>query len=255
MNNNSKTVIQLIVFLILVILSEALPKYEENPKAYAEKAPRSRSYHSQNKTELLEPKIAATKDRLERLGYTTGYGTLNGYSGATGLSAYNPIKLDLGGVVLGTLVGIGAIIIIPKLLAAFHGGYGGYGRNEDGNNNDLTYLSMMINKIDDVLGQNNIDSTNCMQRTICGYVRTTEYNIKTGESDQIDELIHMLSENSLVDYLLDGTAIKEAVAYGKKSNAKSCEDLYPNCLMDSKSIKSILVKLLPKKTEVSKSIL
>lgn len=52
------------------------------------------------------------------------------YPGGTGIAAYNPIKLDLGGVVLGTLVGIGAIIIIPKLLNAFHGGYGGYGRSK-----------------------------------------------------------------------------------------------------------------------------
>lgn len=53
-----------------------------------------------------------------------------GYPAGTGISAYNPIKLDLGGVVLGTLVGIGAIIIIPKILSAFHGGYAGYGRSE-----------------------------------------------------------------------------------------------------------------------------
>jgi len=52
----------------------------------------------------------------------------------------------------------------------------------------------MINKIDDVLGQNNIDSTSCMQRAVCGYVRSTEYNMKIGSSDQMDEFIHMLSE-------------------------------------------------------------
>lgn len=63
-----------------------------------------------------------------------------------------------------------------------------------GEDSDLTPLSSMINKIDDVLGQNNIDSTSCMQRAVCGYVRSTEYNMKIGSSDQMDEFIHMLAE-------------------------------------------------------------
>lgn len=67
-------------------------------------------------------------------------------------------------------------------------------RISTGEDNDLSPLSSMINKIDDVLGQNNIDSTSCMQRAVCGYVRSTEYNMKTGASDQMDEFIHMLSE-------------------------------------------------------------
>ncbi|XP_037943187.1 uncharacterized protein LOC119676036 [Teleopsis dalmanni] len=204
-----------------------------------------RSYYNENKTEKIEQDTASTKDRLQRLGYTTGYGTIQGYPGSTGLSAYNPIKLDLGGVVLGTLVGIGAIIIIPKLLSAFHGGYAGYGRSE--NDNDLSSVGNMINKIDDILGQNNIDSTSCMQRAVCSYVRTTEQNMKTGVSDQMDEFIHMLSENSLVDYLLDGTAIKEALEHGKQVNGKVCEEVYSSCPLDSKTATQVLMKLLPKK--------
>ncbi|KAH8359588.1 hypothetical protein KR093_007781 [Drosophila rubida] len=243
--------LQLIVLMSLLCLAAAIPKYESNQKAYAEKSQWSRAYLNENKTQLNEPQTASTKDRLERLGYTTGYGSLNGYPGGTGLSAYNPIKLDLGGVVLGTLVGIGAIILIPKILSAFHGGYGGYGRSDD--QNDLASISSMINKIDDVLGQNNIDSTSCMQRAVCGYVRSTEKNMKTGISDQMDEFIHMLSENSLVDYLLDGTAIKEALEHGKELNSRPCEELYQSCPLDSTSATNILMKLLPKKSKNTKS--
>ena len=61
---------------------------------------------------------------------TTGYGqnSLNGYGGysGTGLGTYQPYKIDLGGVVLGTLVGIGALLILPKIFNAFSGGYGNY---------------------------------------------------------------------------------------------------------------------------------
>ncbi|XP_036345933.1 uncharacterized protein LOC118755209, partial [Rhagoletis pomonella] len=114
-----------------------------------------------------------------------------GYPGGTGISAYNPIKLDLGGVVLGTLVGIGAIIIIPKLLNAFHGGYAGYGRSE--NDNDISSISNIVKRIDHILAQNNVDSTSCTQRAVCSYVRSTKYNIKAGVSDQVDEFIQLLS--------------------------------------------------------------
>ncbi|EDV93866.1 uncharacterized protein LOC6563785 [Drosophila grimshawi] len=240
----------LIGILHLLSFCEAIPKFENKPKAYTENSQWNRAYQNENKTQLKELETASTKDRLERLGYTTGYGSLNGYPSSTGLSAYNPIKLDLGGVVLGTLVGIGAIILIPKILSAFHGGYGGYGRSED--ENDLASLSSMINKIDNVLGQNNIDSTSCMQRAVCGYVRSTETNIKTGVSDQMDEFIHMLSGNSLVDYLLDGTAIKEALEHGKEINDKPCEELYVSCPLDSKSATNVLMKLLPKKHKQAK---
>ncbi|KAL7740161.1 hypothetical protein ACLKA6_003875 [Drosophila palustris] len=237
--------------MLLLSFAEAIPKYDGNQKAYVEKSQWNRAYLNENKTQLNEPQTASTKDRLERLGFGTGYGSLNGYPGGTGLSAYNPIKLDLGGVVLGTLVGIGAIILIPKLLSAFHGGYGGYGRSDD--QNDLASISNMINKIDDVLGQNNIDSTSCMQRAVCGYVRSTENNMKSGISDQMDEFIHMLSENSLVDYLLDGTAIKEALEHGKELNNRPCEELYASCPLDSASATNILMKLLPKKSKTTKS--
>ncbi|XP_034475548.1 uncharacterized protein LOC117782634 [Drosophila innubila] len=243
--------LQLIGTMLLLSFAEAIPKYEGNQKAYVEKSQWNRAYLNENKTQLNEPQTASTKDRLERLGFGTGYGSLNGYPGGTGLSAYNPIKLDLGGVVLGTLVGIGAIILIPKLLSAFHGGYGGYGRSDD--QNDLTSISNMINKIDDVLGQNNIDSTSCMQRAVCGYIRSTENNMKSGVSDQMDEFIHMLSENSLVDYLLDGTAIKEALEHGKELNNRPCEELYVSCPLDSASATNILMKLLPKKSKTLKS--
>ncbi|KAH8311220.1 hypothetical protein KR044_005018 [Drosophila immigrans] len=269
MDIKNVAMVQFIGLMLILGLAAAIPKYEGKQKAYVEKSQWSRAYLNENKTQLNEPQTASTKDRLERLGYTTGYGSLNGYPGGTGLSAYNPIKLDLGGVVLGTLVGIGAIILIPKILSAFHGGYGGYGRSEYSVNNsriahlnyvyagddqnDLASISSMINKIDDVLGQNNIDSTSCMQRAVCGYVRSTEKNLKTGISDQMDEFIHMLSENSLVDYLLDGTAIKEALEHGKEVNSRPCEELYESCPLDGASATNIIMKLLPKKSKSTKS--
>ncbi|XP_075147367.1 DM4/DM12 domain-containing protein Desiccate [Haematobia irritans] len=240
--------LHVIVYTTLFVYNNAsaVPKFETgNGKSRIDKSEWGRSYYKENITQNSELDNTSTKDRLQRLGYTTGYGTINTYSGGTGLASYNPIKLDLGGVVLGTLVGIGAIIIIPKILNAFHGGYGGYGRSE----NDLSPVSHFINRIDDILGQNQIDSTSCMQRAVCSYVRSTEHNMMTGKPDQMDELIHILSENSLVDYLLDGTAIKEALERGRNMNMKPCDHIYNNCPIDSEVAAKILTKLVPKQSE------
>lgn len=48
------------------------------------------------------------------------------YSGS-GVGVYSPLKLDLGGLVIGAIIGIGALLIVPKLVGAFQGGYGGSG--------------------------------------------------------------------------------------------------------------------------------
>lgn len=65
------------------------------------------------------------------MGLTTGYGNSlqsgYGYSGTSLGSNYGAPKIDLGGVVLGTLIGIGALLILPKIVSVFQGGYGGNG--------------------------------------------------------------------------------------------------------------------------------
>lgn len=105
------------------------------------------------------------------------------------------MKIDLGGVVLGAIIGIGALLIIPKVVGTFNGGYGTYGgnyRSVDGV--DPIGISDMMAKLDAVLGKENIDSTNCMQRAVCSYVRQSTYHNKMGTADQTDQIISALSE-------------------------------------------------------------
>lgn len=71
---------------------------------------------------------SSVNDRAERLGFSTGYGGTQGYPySGSGVGVYSPLKIDLGGVVIGALIGIGALLIVPKFLSAFNGGYGGAG--------------------------------------------------------------------------------------------------------------------------------
>lgn len=88
---------------------------------------------------------ALSTDRTQRLGHlqgsTTAYGNSLGYggygSGYGGLgTSFGKGPIDLGGVVLGTLIGIGALLILPKIVGVFAGhaggsyGSGGYYRSE-----------------------------------------------------------------------------------------------------------------------------
>lgn len=58
----------------------------------------------------------------------------SGYaSTGSGTGVYSPVKLDLGGLLLGTVVGLGAVLLIPKLLHIFsygNNGYSSYGRSK-----------------------------------------------------------------------------------------------------------------------------
>lgn len=78
---------------------------------------------------------AAASDRTQRLGsLPTAYGnSVGGYGSYGGLgTGYGKPSIDLGGVVLGTLIGIGALLILPKIVGVFsgHGGAGGYYRSK-----------------------------------------------------------------------------------------------------------------------------
>jgi hypothetical protein len=55
---------------------------------------------------------------------------LGGYGSYGGLGSFGKAPIDLGGVVLGTLIGIGALLILPKIVGVFSGqGGGSYGSN------------------------------------------------------------------------------------------------------------------------------
>jgi len=46
------------------------------------------------------------------------------------MSPYAPAKIDLGGLLLGAVIGVGSILIIPKLLYILSGTYGAYARSK-----------------------------------------------------------------------------------------------------------------------------
>ncbi|KAL4702771.1 hypothetical protein ACJJTC_002311 [Scirpophaga incertulas] len=150
--------------------------------------------------QLAEPSARIDKnerdnqsDRTQRFGISS-YGT-TGSQGGYGGSApgiYGPVKIDLGGVLIGSILGFGAVIILPKIIHALSYGYGGgYGRSVD---TDMTQLSAMLSRLDEALSRYNVDSSACTQRLACSYVQAANENMVTGNATDFDTLLSSLSK-------------------------------------------------------------
>uniref|UniRef100_A0A1B0D3X5 Uncharacterized protein n=1 Tax=Phlebotomus papatasi TaxID=29031 RepID=A0A1B0D3X5_PHLPP len=222
-------------------LPSSIPFKDKEPKLHSFGTDDWRKVYNESQNNI---NLDVNTERSQRLGYTTGYGNgLQGYPhSASGVGVYTPMKIDLGGVFLGALVGIGAILILPKLVNAFSGNYGNY-RSVDGGSNGL---NEMLVKLDTYLNQNNIDTASCMQRAVCSYVKSSEKNMQTGTSDQMDHIIHDISRNSIVEYMLDGTPIKEALENGRNDKVNKCEIIYPGCRLDQETLLQMVKRFLPK---------
>lgn len=53
------------------------------------------------------------------------------------------------------------------------------------------------------------------------------------------------NRNSIVDYMIDGTAIKEALTNGRNGDGRDCDAIYANCPLDRDSAIGLLKKFLP----------
>lgn len=116
--------------------------------AYPDNAWR-RAFRATNETEAAASDRTQRLGSLSNLGLTTGYGNSlqsgYGYSGTSLGSSYGAPKIDLGGVVLGTLIGIGALLILPKIVSVFQGGYGGNGHYRSKFNYEKMQWDVLIN--------------------------------------------------------------------------------------------------------------
>ncbi|XP_076637893.1 uncharacterized protein LOC143350020 [Colletes latitarsis] len=178
-----------------------------------------------------------------RFGFTNIASTGSGY----GASTYAPAKIDLGGLLLGAIIGVGSILIIPKLLYVLSGTYGHYARSEENG------VSEIVTKLDDVLARHGIDSTSCMQRAVCSYSQraaaSSTKEAKQLDDDQQDEqvssldrMVDAITTNRIFRTAMEGTAIQEAVEAGR--TGRNCSKSYPHCGFSMETILSLVSNLM-----------
>ncbi|KAK9501005.1 hypothetical protein O3M35_002143 [Rhynocoris fuscipes] len=153
-----------------------------------------------------------------RFGFPLTYGTdLNGYSGGS----YTPVKVELGGIFLGTLIGLGAVLLIPKLSQLFtpHPTHytGAYYRNLPDSQQFMDTITNAISRLDSALRNHHIDSLQCLERAACTYAK----------SSAAEEEAMKQHENPLMKFAIDGTKLKTALDQG--SSGENCSQLYPRC--------------------------
>lgn len=179
----------------------------------------------------------------------TGGGGIDGYS--TGSSLYSPTRIDFGGLIIGAVVGLAALIIIPKIFHLFLYGthypnaFGSYGRSDlDVSNATLLSpeISNILSRIDDVITYNQMDSSACLQRAVCSYIGSVNARVKSGELTALDSALDSTFSNSIVSFLIDGSKFKTAVMLGKRG--ENCAEAYPKCTLFEDSMTSTLKKVL-----------
>lgn len=147
--------------------------------------------HTNSSSKIEDKEGKESSDRLRfgiplstygNTGVGVQYGTSNGV-------VISPMKIDIGGIALGALIGLGAVLIVPKLASVLSGGYG-YRSLE----NDVGSVTDVLARIDNSLQQHNIDSSTCVQKIICNYVIDAQNNIKNGEANTLDQLIHAFTK-------------------------------------------------------------
>jgi hypothetical protein len=62
-----------------------------------------------------------------------------------------------------------------------------------GENEKKTGIMDILSRIDETLAQNNIDSSSCMQRAVCSYVKLASDKVNDGSANNLDALIDSAS--------------------------------------------------------------
>ncbi|XP_028044774.2 uncharacterized protein LOC105828652 [Monomorium pharaonis] len=216
---------------------------EKQAKAQDQVAMPSSQIKQHAETSKREPETNDITDRNQeaRFGFTNIGGTGSGY----GVSPYAPAKIDLGGLLLGAIIGVGSILIIPKLLYILSGTYGTYARSEDNG------FTQTLTRIDDILARHGIDTTSCMQRAVCTY--TQQANASVGEeienenekdrkATSFEKMVNTITTNQVFRTAMQGTAIEEAVEAGR--NGRSCSRSYPHCGFSMETMLSLLANVI-----------
>ncbi|XP_065204893.1 uncharacterized protein LOC135834847 [Planococcus citri] len=181
-----------------------------------------------------------------RFTYPTG-ATLEGYGPHVLGHGLYPLKFDIGGLLLGAMFGLGALLFIPKLIhilipeLAAYGHYAAtpFGRNVD----DLPQgASQIVSQFDKIMSDYNINSSECMQKAICSYIQSSRSRNSRAENLDNNNVADNTISDSLIGFLIDGSKFKSAIDNGKQD--VSCSALYPKCPFNQNSISNGIKELL-----------
>ncbi|XP_046740597.1 uncharacterized protein LOC124408001 [Diprion similis] len=193
-----------------------------------------------SKRSIAEENDVSDRNQEPRFGFTSVGTTGTGYGG---ISNYAPAKLDLGGILLGAIIGVGTILVIPKLLYVFSGSYGAYARSDEGG------ITQTMARLDDALARYGVDTTSCMQRAVCTYTKqaTTALRDHAGhqsieEVSPLDRAIDAVVTNQVFQTAMEGTAVQDAIQTGKEG--QDCPRVYSHCGLSLEALFALFTTMM-----------
>ncbi|KAF4524115.1 hypothetical protein B566_EDAN007698 [Ephemera danica] len=167
-----------------------------------------------------------------RLGFLTNSIYPGSYSTGTGqYAASSPLKLDLGGLLVGGAIGLGLIFLVPKLFYP-HGGDRCYnGRSVDEGETGATQL---LARLDQALAEHKIDSTSCAQRVLCSYVQQATTKVLNGSATNFDKVIGDVSSKATAENLFGSSDYQKALEVGRTNG--DCAAAFSMCPSDTSHV-------------------
>ncbi|XP_066595083.1 uncharacterized protein [Prorops nasuta] len=254
--------LQICLVFFLIASAHCGPKYDDggflpSSLTYLEKTKASKAEDQVAMASQVEQNGPARRVETEtnditdrsqepRFGFTNIGAAGSGY----GVSPYQPANIDLGGLLLGAIIGVGSILIIPKLLYVLSGSYGAYARSDDNG------FAQTMTKLDDALARHGIDTTSCMQRAVCTYsqqaaaaVRLADDAKEEEKATSFDRMVDAITNNQVFRTAMQGTAIQEAVEAGRAG--RNCSRAYQHCGFSMETILTLISNIVSATTSAN----
>ncbi|KAJ8925986.1 hypothetical protein NQ315_009841 [Exocentrus adspersus] len=95
--------------------------------------------------------------------------------------------------------------------------------------------------LDNALMEINIDTTSCLQRSLCSTVRASSKNVNDGNGSSMDKIIDGLASNEWLQRFMSETPFYAAMKSGLRDS--DCGREYDKCTVSKGALNMILKKL------------
>ncbi|XP_065340996.1 uncharacterized protein LOC135940149 isoform X2 [Cloeon dipterum] len=161
--------------------------------------------------------------------YPGTYSTGTGQYGAT-----SPLKLDLGGLLVGGAIGLGLIFLVPKLLFPNTGRdcYNYQARSTDAEPDSAAVA--FLSKLNDALATNHIDAASCAQRALCSFVQKASVKVKEGAASDYEKVISDITSQATSENIFNSSEYQRALEVGRSNG--DCAAEFKSCKSDSDNL-------------------
>ncbi|XP_059474891.1 uncharacterized protein LOC132196341 isoform X2 [Neocloeon triangulifer] len=226
-----KRAVLLGVCLAVLGAATAHPGKNENAAQGQRLLPSAKELHSKEKDQDAvgaSPRFGFLSNSIYPGTYSTGTGQYG---------AASPLKLDLGGLLVGGAIGLGLIFLVPKLFYPYGArdcsGYNNYqARSTDADTESAA--TTFLTRLNDALAKNNIDTASCAQRALCSFVQNANGKVKEGSASDYEKVISEITSQASSENIFNSTEYQRALDVGRSGG--DCAATFQSCKSNSDNV-------------------